>query len=104
MLILRPRASRMAPKDAEAIPLPSEETTPPVTKTNRFMMSHRRLNVCPPLELKADAQTKPKGTIGIRREFRLPEHAHLDNPNERYLTLGRDIRVKHPRGTRECTS
>src|ERR1700722_11970273 len=47
MLILRPRASRMAPSDAEAMPLPSEETTPPVTKTNRFMMSHRRFkNVC----------------------------------------------------------
>jgi hypothetical protein len=26
------------------MPLPSEETTPPVTKTNRFMMGHRRLN------------------------------------------------------------
>jgi hypothetical protein len=77
----------MAPKEAEAIPLPSEETTPPVTKTNRFMMSHRRLNVCRPHELKADAQTRPKGTIGIRREFRLPEHAHPDNPSKRYLTM-----------------
>jgi hypothetical protein len=28
----------MAPKEAEAIPLPSDETTPPVTKTNRVMM------------------------------------------------------------------
>jgi hypothetical protein len=26
------------------MPLPSEETTPPVTKINRVMMGHRRLN------------------------------------------------------------
>ena len=37
MLILSPRASRIAPKEAEAMPLPSEETTPPVTNTNRVM-------------------------------------------------------------------
>src|SRR5277367_204241 len=43
MLIFKPRASRMAPKEADAMPLPSEETTPPVTKTNRVMMGHRRL-------------------------------------------------------------
>src|ERR1700732_424819 len=43
MLTLSPRASRMAPRDADAMPLPSEETTPPVTKTNRVMMGHRRL-------------------------------------------------------------
>src|ERR1700683_2917380 len=48
MLILRPRASRMAPNEAEAMPLTSEETTPPVTKTNRFIVGHRRLNVCFP--------------------------------------------------------
>src|SRR5450631_103409 len=45
MLIFRPRASRMAPNEADAMPLPSEETTPPVTKTNRVMMGHRRLNI-----------------------------------------------------------
>ncbi len=28
----KPRASRMAPTEAAATPLPSEETTPPVTK------------------------------------------------------------------------
>src|SRR4029450_6823704 len=30
----RPRASRSAPIDAEATPLPSDDTTPPVTKMN----------------------------------------------------------------------
>src|SRR3979409_1635587 len=31
---LMPRDSRIAARDAEAIPLPREETTPPVTKIN----------------------------------------------------------------------
>jgi hypothetical protein len=33
MLIVSPRASRIAPRQAEVMPLPSEETTPPVMKT-----------------------------------------------------------------------
>src|SRR5207342_1016149 len=33
----RPRASRMAASEAAAMPLPSEETTPPVTKMSRVM-------------------------------------------------------------------
>src|SRR5437763_1857341 len=35
---LSPRASRIAPSEAEAIPLPSEDTTPPVTNTKRVMV------------------------------------------------------------------
>src|SRR6478609_2790743 len=38
---LRPRDSRIAAKEAEAIPLPREDTTPPVTKTN-LVMSGRK--------------------------------------------------------------
>src|SRR5690349_21475981 len=34
---LRPRDSRIAARDADAMPLPSEDTTPPVTKTNLVM-------------------------------------------------------------------
>src|SRR5688500_959587 len=34
---LRPRASRIAPRQAEVMPLPSEDTTPPVMKMNRVM-------------------------------------------------------------------
>src|SRR5690348_8359733 len=37
MEIFRPRASRMAPRDAAAMPFPNEETTPPVTNTKRVM-------------------------------------------------------------------
>lgn len=32
MVTLRPRASRMAAREAAAMPLPREDTTPPVTK------------------------------------------------------------------------
>src|ERR1700730_8663819 len=98
MLILRPRASRMAPKDAEAIPLPSEETTPPVTKTNRFMMGHRRLNVCRPLDLKKRMlkrsqreQLEYDGSSGYQNAS---ISTILTSVNHR-----RDTRVKHPRGT-----
>src|ERR1700761_8338864 len=37
MATVRPRASRMAPSEAAAMPFPNEETTPPVTKTKRLM-------------------------------------------------------------------
>jgi hypothetical protein len=47
----------MAPRDAEAMPLPSEETTPPVTKTNRVMMGHRRLKAYPRASDSARMQT-----------------------------------------------
>ena len=39
---LRPRASSSAPIDADARPLPSDETTPPVTKMNLVLTLHRR--------------------------------------------------------------
>src|SRR5581483_2645831 len=35
--IFRPRASRIAPNEADAMPLPSEDTTPPVTNTKRVI-------------------------------------------------------------------
>ncbi|GKW50566.1 hypothetical protein NCCP2165_27810 [Halomonas sp. NCCP-2165] len=37
MVTLRPRASRIAASEADAMPLPSEDTTPPVTKIYRVM-------------------------------------------------------------------
>ncbi len=39
---LRPRDSRIAAREAEAIPLPREDTTPPVTKTNLVMSGANR--------------------------------------------------------------
>src|ERR1700746_3586300 len=41
MAILRPRASRIAPSESEAIPLPREDTTPPVTNTKRVINSRQ---------------------------------------------------------------
>src|SRR5258708_36979219 len=38
---LRPRASRIAPSEAAAMPLPNEDTTPPVTKTKRVITISR---------------------------------------------------------------
>jgi hypothetical protein len=32
----------MAPREAAAMPLPSEETTPPVTQIKRVIVKHRR--------------------------------------------------------------
>src|SRR6201996_4701225 len=82
MLIFRPRASRIAPNDAEAMPLPSDDTTPPVTKTNRFIVSHRRLfTFAVRQKVRRISQTKPKGTMGIRREFRLADRRVPDNPS-----------------------
>ena len=34
MLIVNPRASNMAPRQADVIPFPRDETTPPVINTN----------------------------------------------------------------------
>jgi hypothetical protein len=38
-----PRDSRIAASDADAMPLPREDTTPPVTKTYLVMNDDRRL-------------------------------------------------------------
>src|SRR6185503_13345927 len=44
MVTERPRASRMEASDAAAMPLPSEDTTPPVTKIRGVMESSRAGN------------------------------------------------------------
>jgi hypothetical protein len=38
---LRPRDSRIAARDAAAMPFPREDTTPPVTKTNLVILGGR---------------------------------------------------------------
>ncbi|QUN07720.1 hypothetical protein KDN34_11365 [Shewanella yunxiaonensis] len=45
MVTLRPRASNIAAKDAAAMPLPSDETTPPVTKIYLVVMLNLRKRV-----------------------------------------------------------
>src|SRR5579859_3703166 len=74
MLILSPRASRIAPNEADAIPLPSEDTTPPVTNTNRVIGTAKLLN-----RVKKHAISTAKQEFEIRREFRIPECARPHN-------------------------
>lgn len=45
MVTLRPRASNIAANDAAAMPLPSDETTPPVTKIYLVVMLNLRKRV-----------------------------------------------------------
>src|SRR5207237_4247185 len=42
-----PREARIAASDAAAMPFPSEETTPPVTKTNLVIRRSRKLRILP---------------------------------------------------------
>src|ERR1700692_4024555 len=78
MLIFGPRASRMAPREADAMPLPSEETTPPVTNTNRVMWS-------PPI---------PWST---RKKLRERKKAYGNNRNST------GVQVSRTRGLRQST-
>lgn len=45
---MRPRASRMAAREADAMPLPRDETTPPVTNTYLVMLARPQTLVTPP--------------------------------------------------------
>src|SRR5215203_1276365 len=47
IVTFRPRLSRSAPRDADASPLPSDDTTPPVTKMN-LVLAFFALNADPP--------------------------------------------------------
>src|SRR5690554_3893116 len=62
-----PRDSRMAPSDAAAMPLPSEDTTPPVTKTYLVMgmrlRESRMITEEPPVE----NQCRPRAMPGFAR-------------------------------------
>ena len=63
-----PREARIAASDAAAMPLPSEETTPPVTKTNLVMATRSRKFAILPGD-RADARTRrPGGGAPTARE------------------------------------
>src|SRR5271155_2001011 len=81
MLTLRPRASRIAPSEADAMPLPSEETTPPVTKTNRVIGTAAQIQSRK--EETATALTHKE--FEIRREFRIPDRTACHNRDARQL-------------------
>src|SRR5271154_7135240 len=76
MLTLSPRASRIAPREADAMPLPSEETTPPVTKTNRVIGTAAQIQS---RARKTHAIAIAQKEFEIRREFRLPDRPARHN-------------------------
>ena len=94
MLILRPRASRMAPSEAEAMPLPSEDTTPPVTNTKRAME----------YTVASVGGTGPSGNCRkmgdavhpSRREISLRERRFPDYPPTGFFTLRQQKNVQEP--------
>src|SRR6267378_2227064 len=79
---LRPRASRIAPSEAEAMPLPNEDTTPPVTNTKRVICksgSSRRTRSRPQIGATTTGQqvsTSARTNVGrVRRLSRAPDQA-----------------------------
>jgi len=63
MLIVNPRASSMAPRQADVIPFPKEETTPPVIKTYDVM--------CEPVNYGALFSLQARNKKGLdRKQFR----------------------------------
>src|SRR5271155_819643 len=96
MLTLRPRASRIAPSEADAIPLPSEETTPPVTKTNRVIGTAAQIQSRKEEHAIAVAQKE----FEIRREFRLPDCTACHNRAAQQLRRTRIRRSGSRKGRR----
>src|SRR5258705_3437452 len=65
IVTVRPRASSSAPIDAEATPLPSDDTTPPVTKMNlvllaSLLIAHLHPQAPPPPTLVSPAPSLPE--------------------------------------------
>src|SRR5919197_4897560 len=95
----RPRAFRSRPSDAATMPLPSAETTPPVTKTNLATGWHRsrrpgRIASCPSdvvarlFSMKATAEALERWLVQDRLDQEFAElSAHLNAATVRWLTL-----------------
>src|SRR4051812_13974220 len=83
---LSPRASRIAPRLAEVMPLPSEETTPPVMKMNRVMSKPGGPSGAPSgnhdLALEVKCWLHPDGTAKYQKRLALASSAlpSLDSP------------------------
>ena len=69
IVILRPRASSSEPIDADASPLPSDETTPPETKMNFVRLG----GVLLPVAIKSDLlpEACSRRTVGAGPEFQV---------------------------------
>ena len=64
---VRPRATSRRPIEAAAMPLPSEETTPPVTKMKRVLPLGRRRQACERL-LPSESRSRSGGVRSISAE------------------------------------
>ena len=78
MVTFRPRLSSSAPIEAEASPLPSDDTTPPVTKMNLVRFASFAI----PTSLSAARQRREPRSRSSRRidldRLRVPRLRHLD--------------------------
>ena len=74
MVTLRPRDSRIAAREAAAIPLPREDTTPPVTKTNLVIV-----------------QKVPNGTRGKLKLYLKPANTSSIQLGNTMKTIGRRL-------------
>src|SRR5207253_2970063 len=86
----RPRATSRRPIDAAAMPLPSEETTPPVTKMKRVrdwagdvMLAFRSSLDPGNLPLSPDGSGKPQNAVGDGRRLLLGEPVGAVDPLDR---------------------
>src|SRR5512143_2822719 len=80
METLRPRALRRRPMEAAVMPLPSEEVTPPVTKTY-FAMGTGPPGVFPMLSIRGTGDKTADVAVGGRRanlDARRPSFRALD--------------------------
>src|SRR5580692_2738689 len=102
MATVRPRASRMAPREAAAMPFPNEETTPPVTKTKRLMglkgIPPDKNNACRCAGSTGEQTIKSGGSVpdesqpfGARRG-RLPARVHPEVTCRHQLLAGEQQR------------
>ena len=67
MLTERPRASSIAPRQAEVMPLPREDTTPPVMKMNRVICIRRTPTSCRPVRswIQNQAEPRRRSSMGV---------------------------------------
>src|SRR5680860_866218 len=83
IVTLMPRASRIAPREAAAMPLPSEDTTPPVINTYRVMGFTEH-----PAGDTIACLTLPK-SHGAHNSTRHARHQHTGVPRQDYFWCAR---------------
>src|SRR6478609_6957871 len=104
MVTLRPRFSSSAPIDAEARPLPSDETTPPVTKMNLVCFPRSRRFVCGIQHPLGPASYGSKARFAIGFGSRNCLEVRADGELEVQRHAGREVDVGNARAIGEGTA